>query len=82
MLQRDYKETPLDGGENPPKNITVRYLGNPCLGIGLAAKQGQLELLQAVIDGPGLLDCGLVPFQTLTMTHNGKEWELVIQARV
>lgn len=80
-LTREYKEVPLDGGDNPPKKITVKYTGLPCSSVGMSARQGQMMLLQSVIENPGLLDCGLVPFQTMSMTHNGNAWVIILEAR-
>ena len=80
-LTREYKEIPLDGGENPPKKITVKYTGIPCSSVGIQARAGQMMLLQSVIENPGLLDCGLVPFQTMTMVHNGNAWVITLEAK-
>lgn len=80
-MNREYKEVPLDGGENPPKKITVKYIGDPCPSVGHAARAGQFTLLQAVIENPGLLDCGLVPFQTMSMVHNGNQWVITLEAK-
>lgn len=80
-LKRDFRETPLDGGENPPKKVTVTYTGEPCPADGMAARAKSFELLRTVVETPGLLDCGLTSFQKLHLEHNGTSWVLVLEAK-
>lgn len=81
MFNRTYKEVPLDGGDNPPKKVTVTYTGEPCPEFGPQSIGSKLSLLRAVVDNPSLLDCGLTSFQTMTLKHNGQAWVMVLEAK-
>jgi hypothetical protein len=81
MFNRIYKEIPLDGGDNPPKKVTVTYTGDPCPETGPLSNKSKLDILRAVVDNPTLLDCGLSSFQTMTMKHNGQSWVMVLEAK-
>lgn len=81
MFKRVYTETPLDGGDNPPKKVTVTYIGPPCDMLGGDSRVKQYDLLRTVVETPGLLDCGLTSFQTLRMEHNGSSWVLTLEAK-
>lgn len=77
MFRKEYKETPLDGGDNPPKKVTVTYKGEPCSRNG--SRREQHELLSTIVNTVGLLDCGLQSFQTLKMYHDDTSWVLVLE---
>lgn len=81
MFKREYREVPLDGGENPPKKVTVTYTGEPCPATGMASRAKSFDLLRSVVETPGLLDCGLSSFQSLRMEHNGTSWVLTLEAK-
>lgn len=78
-MRREYKEMPLDGGQNPPKRVTVIYYSDNCLP---TSRSHQFDLLNKVVESPGLLDCGPVSFQTLKMHHNGECWVITLEATV
>jgi len=77
--RREYKETPLDGGENPPKRVNVIYYSDDC---AANSRAHQFHLLNTVVENPGLLDCGSSIFQTLKMHHNGNCWVITLEATV
>lgn len=80
-FKRLYTEAPLDGGLNPPKKVTVTYIGEPCPPSSGLSRTRQYELLRAVVETPGLLDCGLMSFQKLRMEHDGNRWVLTLEAQ-
>jgi hypothetical protein len=54
--------------------------GNPCAQGSLESRQQQLFLLQSLSGQPELLNCGMDPFQKLTMYHNGDRWLVELEA--
>lgn len=78
MINRTYKESPLDGGDNPPKLVMVTYKSEACVA---GSQRHKLQLLQTIVETPGLLDCGVVGFQTLKMYHDGTQWVVVLEAK-
>jgi hypothetical protein len=80
MFNRTLREAPLDGGDNPPKKVTVTYTSDNCPEKGQLSASVRLNLLRTVVETPGLLDCGLELFQSLTMRHNGVAWVLTLEA--
>lgn len=44
------------------------------------ARRLQYGLLRAIIDNPGLMDCGPVTFQTFKMSHDGQKWLIEMEA--
>lgn len=79
-MNREYRETPLDGGSNPPKRVTVTYTSDPCPSTGVQSAGIQFRMLQTVVETPGMLDCGYARFQTFKMTHDGNRWVIVMEA--
>ena len=80
MIKKTYSEVPLDGGENPPKRVTVTYIGEPCPETGNLSREWQYKILRTAVETPGMLDCGLTSFQKLRMEYNGTCWVLILEA--
>jgi hypothetical protein len=79
LINKTYKEVPLDGGDNPPKLVTVTYTSEPC---SSGSRPHKFDLLETVVNTPGLLDCGVVGFQTMKMYHDGTKWMIVLEAKI
>ena len=60
----------------------VRIESDPCEKDSPLANQFRYMLLQNIVDNPVLVACGLEPFQTLRMAHNGQCWVIEVEAIV
>lgn len=76
-MNRNYKESPLDG-PGSRKLVTVTYSSEPCI---QGDRMKQLDLLSTVVNSPGLLDCGLATFEKFTMSHDGTRWVIKLEAK-
>ena len=66
-------------GDNTSKLI-VSFESEGCEAGTLESRNQQISLLKVLADTPGLLMCGLKPFEKLTMVHNGLAWTATIEA--
>jgi hypothetical protein len=72
------KTIPVNETQN---RYEVTITGDNCLPPPtFESRQNQLRLLQACVSTPGMLDCGLLPFERLTMVHDGEKWVVTISA--
>lgn len=68
-------------GQHSIKHL-VTYLSDPCPQEGPESDFHQHELLGQLFNNPALCSCGPCRYQKLTMTHNGSEWMIEMQATV
>ena len=76
-MKRNFYRTPVDGVNY---RYRVTFESDPAPVGTPDYRVVQRALLQSLLDNPGLLDCGMNPFQTLKMTHNGETWTVEIEA--
>lgn len=46
----------------------------------MESRQRQYDLLRAIVDNAGMMDCGPAIFQTMKMSHDGVRWIIEMEA--
>jgi hypothetical protein len=59
---------------------SVRLEDEPSPVDGIENRERQKEMLRAVANNPGMMDCGSLRFQTLKMFHDGEKWVIELEA--
>jgi hypothetical protein len=76
-MRRSTHTTPLDSVND---RVVVKYESREAPKGTSLYRAVQREILQTLLDGPGLLDCGLQPFEKLKVFHNGTAWIVELEA--
>lgn len=76
-MHREVKQTRINDDQS---RFEVTITGTPCQPNTQMSRFHAIEILSALATVPGLADCGITPFQSLKMQHDGEKWVVVLEA--
>lgn len=62
------------------KRYEVVLTGPMCDRLSIEGRAQRMAMLRMLSDTPGITDCGTMEFQKMSMSHNGMQWVVVLEA--
>lgn len=77
-MERIVKQTPVNDSDF---KYEVLVVSDPCPPPPtIAARNVIRNLLNTCLQTPGMLDCGMTPFTSAKIYHDGDKWNIVLEA--